>query len=63
MNPEDTLARMRAAVRQIQDPESNEELRRRAASELAELFGDLDQWMQSGGFVPASWRSGDRRDS
>jgi hypothetical protein len=56
MNPEETLARMRAAARQINDLDVPEESRRDAARELAALFGDLDVWVQNGGFLPASWR-------
>jgi hypothetical protein len=61
MNPEETLARMRAAVRRIQDQESSDEGRLDAASELADLFGDLDLWMRNGGYVPESWRRGNSR--
>lgn len=60
MDPEKALRRLiELAESLVQgDPESLEwEALHAAASELAETFLGLDEWVRKGGFLPAAWRS------
>jgi hypothetical protein len=50
MDPDAALARLRELAQLLlESPEPD-------ASELAETFQGLDQWLARGGFKPAAWR-------
>lgn len=49
MDPNAALTEMRAIIASCQDGRDYD------ADRLAELAGALDQWLSSGGFLPADW--------
>jgi hypothetical protein len=55
MDPNATLARIRALVAQARDrgPLDGDD-----AEELAALVEALDEWLTRGGFLPVDWQSG-----
>jgi hypothetical protein len=55
MDPDACLAEIRAVAALVNDgADDNTD----AAIRLAELVGALDEWISSGGFLPAAWRGG-----
>lgn len=54
MDPNATLAALRALVRQVQATE-NGDAHADTAERMAELFSALDQWLCRGGFLPRVW--------
>ena len=65
MDPEAALEKIRALVREIQkleDDEADDEEFAGPASELAEAFDGLDQWMSKGGFPPGEWSDPEEED-
>lgn len=51
MDPNEALARMRAAIIEFRKMPSSS-----LAVEIADYAAALDQWLTSGGFPPEDWR-------
>jgi hypothetical protein len=54
MDPNASLSRIRALVREHAAAESNEH-KAGIADELVDLIDSLDQWLSRGGFKPKPW--------
>ncbi|UXE04458.1 hypothetical protein SEA_FUNSIZED_87 [Mycobacterium phage Funsized] len=57
MDPDETLRELRALVARVQ---AEHRLSQDDVERGAELFGALDGWMASGGFMPVAWQSARR---
>lgn len=56
MDPDTTLARIRAALVKLRDPHlMGEHELDTVTEELAEHAEALDNWLASGGFLPGAW--------
>lgn len=56
MDPNATLAQMRATSEAILSEECTQEHRAILAADLAEQTQALDNWIKDGGFLPAAWQ-------
>lgn len=61
MDPNATLARIRVILAAINDPHNDRnDMISEHGSDLAELVGNMDQWLIRGGHLPTPWATAPR---
>jgi hypothetical protein len=62
MDPNTTLAEIRALIERWQAAGSRGPWTEAEADEVIEKVADLDRWIARGGFLPDAWAAGARRE-
>ncbi len=55
MDPNETLARIRDALKVMNNPKVGGARYIHESEKLAAAFADLDEWLSKGGFLPEDW--------
>lgn len=56
MDPNETLAKIRQAIADFNEPDTDSVEYLGAVDELIDSFKALDEWIRNGGFLPDAWR-------
>ena len=61
MDPNATLAKIRVLLATINDPDNDrDEMVAEYGGDLAEAVGNLDEWLERGGYLPTPWATAPR---